>query len=305
MASGRAFQRLEVALGALGLTAAALVLIIAIDALRFHVAAVLTCACHLQVADVGAEGWAFIALGVIDLVIIVRAARSLVLQLRAHRAFRLRLPVTGVVDVDGEPVRVIPSRTPHAFCAGLLRPAVYVSHGLLGDCEDRELRAVVAHEAHHRARRDPLRLLLARVVSDAFRPLPPLATLAERHVELADLAADAAAVRRLGDVQPVASALVRFDDMHARSGGGIAPERVDHLARTTPPPSVSAWLLGAVAIGLAGLAALGIPLALGRHPEPALPIALEATAIVVACMPSYLAARRVDACLHPAADYLT
>lgn len=302
MASGRAFQRLEIALGVLGLTAAALVFIVAMDAVRFHAAAILSCACHLQFADIGPEGWAFIVLGVIDVAVILRAGWSLIRQLRAHRSFRRRLPVLGTVEIDGEPVRVLPSSAPHAFCAGLIRPAVYVSEGLLRDCDPRELRAVVAHEVHHRERRDPLRLLLARVVSDAFRPLPPLATLAERHRALADLAADAAAVRRLGDVQPVALALVRFDDMHALAGGGIAPERVDQLARRTPPPSISPWLLAAAGTGLGGLAALGFPmLALGWHPEPAVPIALEAAAIVVACLPACLAARRVDECLHPAA----
>jgi len=302
VASRRAFQRLELALGALGLTAASVVFVVAMDAVQFHAAAFLRCACHAWLSNVGLKDWAFVALGVVDAIVIVRAGWSLARQLHAHRAFRLRLPVVAEVAVDGEAVRVVPGRAPYAFCAGLLRPAVYASEGLLRDTSSGELRAIVAHEAHHRTRRDPLRLLVARILSDAFRPLPPLATLAERHRALTDLAADAAAVRMLGDVRPVASALVRFDEMHAVSGGGVAPERVDQLIRRAPPESVSPWLLAAAGLGLAGIAAFGLPmLALGWHPDPAVPIALEATAIAAACVPSYLAARRVDECLRPAA----
>ena len=160
----------------------------------------------------------------------------------------------------------------------------------------------MAHESHHRRRHDPLRLLLARTVADAFRPLPPLAALAERHRALTELAADAAAVRALGDVRPLASALVRFDEMHARAGGGVAPERVDQLLRRTPPQSVSPWLLAAAGLALLGIAALALPmLALGWHPDPTVPIVLEGIAVATACVPSYLAARRVDECLRPAA----
>ena len=299
MPSNRPFQRLELALGAIGLTAASLAFIVAMDAVQFHVAAFLRCACHARLSDLGVEEWVFITLGIIDVIVIARAAWSALRQLRAHYAFLRRLPVVARVEIDGEPLRVVPARAPHAFCAGLLRPAVYVSEGLLRDSADAELRAIVAHEAHHRRRRDPLRLLLARIVSDAFRPLGPLATLPERHRALTDLAADAAAVRVLGDVGPVASALVRFDDMHAEAGGGVAPERVDQLVRRAPPQSVAPWLLVAAALGLAGIVALAVPMViLGWHPVPTVPIALEAAAIIAACVPSYLAARRVDECLR-------
>jgi Zn-dependent protease with chaperone function len=295
--SARAFQRLEFALGALGLTAASVVFVVTLDAVQFHAAAFLDCACHLRVGDLGLEGWAFVVLGVVDAIVFARGGWSLLRQLQAHRAFRRRLPVVGEAQIDGETLRVVPGPTPHAFCAGLLRPAVYASEGLLRDSGSAELRAIVAHEGHHRRRRDPLRLLVARVMSDAFRPLPSLATLADRHGALAELAADAAAVRALGDVQPVASALVRFDEMHAAAGGGVAPERVDQLIGRTAPPSIPPWLLAAATLGIA---ALWIPmLALGWHPDPALPISIEAAAIAAACSPSYLAARRVDACLRP------
>ena len=73
----------------------------------------------------------------------------------------------------------IPGAASHAFCAGLVRPAIYVSEGTLRAGEG-ELRAVLAHEDEHRARLDPLRRLLARMVGDALRP--PEAGISRRHV---------------------------------------------------------------------------------------------------------------------------
>lgn len=302
MSDARTFQRHELALGVLALTAASVVFIVGMDAARFHAAALLRCLCHFRASEMPLEGWLLIALGVVDCVVIVRAARSALEQAVTHRAFVHALPVIREVEIDGCTVRVVADDTLQAFCAGLVGPAVYVSEGLLRHSTPGELRAIVLHETHHRARRDPLRGLLARVVSDAFRPLPPLATLAERHVALTELAADAAAVRALGTVQPLASALVRFDDMHAARGGGVAPERVDQLVGERPPDSVSAWLLAAAGLALAGIATLALPMViLGWHPAPALPIGLELAAIVVACAPACVAARRVGASVSPVA----
>jgi Zn-dependent protease with chaperone function len=199
-------------------------------------------------------------------------------------------------------VRIFPGRPLDAFCGGLLRPAIYISEGTLREATAVELRAILEHEVHHhQARRDPLRLLLARVVSDAFRPLPPLATLAERHFRLADLAADAAAVQALGDVQPLASALVRFDESASLNGHGIAPERVEQLVRRVAPEAVPSWLLAGTALGLAGIASLAISMLLvGWHPDQVLPQGLELAAMAAAFIPACIAARRADAWLRPA-----
>jgi len=290
MTSGGAFQRLELALGALGLTAASLVFVVMMDAMEFHAAALLdgrlSLGFHVIVLLVLAVAYGFV---------IARAVWSLVRQVLSQRSFLRALPIRSVVEIDGQPVHVFPGRSLQAFCAGLLRPAVYVSAGTLRSVSGAELRAILAHEHHHRVRRDPLRMLLARVVSDAFRPLRPLATLADRHASLADLAADEAAVRALGDVQPLASALVRFDETAAPSGGGVAPERVDHLMRHGPPDSVPAWLLGAAWLALAGIAAQVLAMVvLGVHPG----VPLELMAMIAACVPAYVAARRAEAAIY-------
>jgi Peptidase family M48 len=277
--SRRAFQRLEFALGALGFTAASVLFIFTVDALEFHADALWHLVWHFRMRDLEVE--------------------CAVLAVVGHRAFLRALPVRGQLEVDGHLVRVFSDRRPHAFCAGLLRPAVYLSDGVVREASGEELLAILAHEEHHRARRDPLRLLLARVMSDAFRPLPPLATLADRQVALADLVADAAAVHALGDTRPLAAALVRFDEAPT---GGVAPERVDQLVRQGPAQTVSPWLLAAACLALVGMAALTLPMLLvGWHPDLTVPIVIELAALIVACAPAYVAARRAEACLRPTA----
>jgi Zn-dependent protease with chaperone function len=290
-----AFRRLELALAALALTAGMLVCLIAMDALQFHAGLLWHGLTHASFEKLHAHGVFLLAVALADGVVIARAVRSLARQVRKQRAFLRSLPIRTVLDVDGELVRVFPGRSLQAFCAGLLRPAVYISAGTLRRVSGPELRAILAHERHHRIRHDPLRMLIARAVSDAFRPVPALATLADRHFSLADLAADAAAVRAMGDVQPLASALARFDEAAA----GVAPERVDHLLREDPPESVPGWLLLGAGIALAALAAVAVPmLVLGWHPDPTVPVAAELAAVTAACAPSYFAARHADACLR-------
>ena len=60
-------------------------------------------------------------------------------------------------------VNVVNDSSPEAFCAGFLRPRVYVSRGAVELLTPDELRAVLQHEHHHWRMRDPLRLASARV----------------------------------------------------------------------------------------------------------------------------------------------
>jgi hypothetical protein len=258
----RALRRAELALAALGLTATMVVVLVAVDVARFH----------------GLSADLHVALGLVVAVIVGRAVASLTRQLSGQRAFARRLPVLREARVHGHVVRVIPGGGLHAFCAGLLHPSVYVSEGALAT-GDAAVRAILAHEEHHRVRRDPLRLLCARVVSDALRPLPPFASLAEREAALADLAADAATVEALGDRAPLASALVRFD--------AVAPGRGDRLLGTLRVPAIPSALLIAVAAIVAAIAAVVVTmLAADWHPEE--------IALLAACLPACMAARRAN-----------
>src|SRR5688572_19379632 len=88
----------------------------------------------------------------IETVSAIRLARSL-----AARA----VPVPGRVlaALGGAPVRcsVAEDVMPFAITVGLSSPRIVVSTGLVSSLTLSELRAVLAHEAHHCLRRDPLR----------------------------------------------------------------------------------------------------------------------------------------------------
>jgi len=281
VSDARSVRRAQLAVAALGATAVLLVIAIGYDALRFH----------------GLTAEPHMAFALLDALVIARASVSLVRGLRGQRAFLRHLPVLRETVVHGHAVRVVPRRS-GVFCAGLLRPAVYVAEGTLRAGRSAELRAILAHEEHHRARRDPLRLLCARVVADALRPLPPFASLADRQAALAELAADAASVKALGDVKPLASALARFDASDEPGTGG-APERVDQLTGLLRAATIPSALLVAVGVALAAIvAAVAGMLVAEWHLDVTLSVPLEVAALIVACVPATVAAHRGAACLR-------
>jgi Zn-dependent protease with chaperone function len=126
-----------------------------------------------------------------------------------------------------------------AFCAGLLWPRVVVTAGMVASLAEEELDAVLVHEAEHARRRDPLRRLAGRAAADVLFWLPLVGWWSRRRLEDAELAADRAAIHRVGRT-PLARALratatpatpalgARFD--------GAGPARVTQLLGDQPPP---------------------------------------------------------------------
>ncbi len=70
-----------------------------------------------------------------------------------------------------------------AFCSGLMAPAVYVTAGAAAVLAREELDAVLAHEAAHARRRDPLCRLLARAAADTMFYLPLVRWWSRRQAE--------------------------------------------------------------------------------------------------------------------------
>ena len=189
-------------------------------------------------------------------VALARALRPLVRQLLSHRRFQKRAGMLPEVTLDGVRVRLIDAHRPHAFCAGLLRPRVYLSTGAQTLLRPAELRAVVAHEDHHARRRDPLRLLVSEIVGEALFFLPVLRRARRRYADLAEMAADEAAVRATGGPGPLAAAMLRFDEHSPAGVVGIATERVDQLLGQRPRWELSASLLSGAAAATVGVLTL-------------------------------------------------
>lgn len=155
-------------------------------------------------------------------------------ELTASRRLGRRL--SGARPLPGTDAFVIDGARPHAFCAGLLCPRVYVTSGALDVLDHQALQAVLGHERHHANRRDPLRLAIGRVLARALFFLPAMGHLTRRGQALAEIGADESAVAPGPELRSaLARAMLSFTEPSAAGPGvGIDPERVDHLLGEPP-----------------------------------------------------------------------
>lgn len=164
-------------------------------------------------------------------------------------------------------LRVFADDAALAHTSGLLRPQIWVSTALARGLAPDELDAVLWHEREHLLRRDPLRVLIARVVASLFVIVPAIRVAAMRFEIAKELDADGAAVRAQGGPAALAGALVAI-------GGRAAPAdlavgawsmtnvRVDQLCGEDPSsllPTASRRVraLSVVALALALLLTFG------------------------------------------------
>lgn len=147
-------------------------------------------------------------------------ARTSLCMLRARRLLtalrrRARASATGTHDV-------VDTDAPIAITAGLFRPRVYMSSRLLRDLDAASRQVVLAHEAAHVRRRDPLTKLLAELAASLFLPR-------QRRMLLGDLAlaceqaCDEDAAAATGDRTTVAATLVRLGRMFERGNCPTMP----------------------------------------------------------------------------------
>jgi Zn-dependent protease with chaperone function len=127
----------------------------------------------------------------------------------ARRFTRLARALRGAPDVDPARVRALWWAQPTAFTAGLVRPRIYLSRGLVETLTKDELQSVLRHEQAHAAAWDPLRLAAARVLSDCLWFLPVARHLAEAFGNQAEFRADDAAVAGGSDALDLATAIVK------------------------------------------------------------------------------------------------
>ena len=301
MTKARGIFWLQAVVALAGLGATALALAAALRAVSFTPpdAGALLAACrsfvlpHLTVASV-----LTLALGSVSFAVLALAARAVVRGLRAKRRFLDSLHVLG----SFRSTRVFEGSQPQAFCAGLLRPRVYLSTGAIDALEAEELDAVLAHEAQHARMRDPLRVFCLRVLSESLFFLPALRRLADRYASLSELAADAAAVRASGgDRRPLASALLLFGEAPNPAVVSIAPERVDHLLGERPGWELPSALLTWAILAVGALAVLAVRAKdVAEHGAINLPlVAAQACMLAMAVLPvvagaaALLASRRL------------
>jgi hypothetical protein len=202
-------------------------------------------------------------------------ARTLTRAWREQRLLR-RLPATPVgetryADLQAEagavPIGIVPASAVNAFCAGILRPRVLVTSGLLERLDADEQRAAIVHELEHARSRGPLKVALARMTARSFFWVPALRDLADRYVLLCELEADRAAVARTGRAALAGALLEVIESPRLAGAVGLADfaaPRIDRLFdphAALPPLFRRSSLLAALG-AIAGAAALVLSL---RH----------------------------------------
>jgi Zn-dependent protease with chaperone function len=212
-----------------------------------------------------ANGAALLVLGLalVGAVVVTLTVAGVIREVTASQRLGRRLAIAR--PLPGHNAFVIAGERPHAFCAGLLRPRVYVTSGALAVLDERALRAVLGHERHHARRRDPLRLAAGRVLARSLFFLPGLGELTRRREALAEIEADESAIAPGPELRSaLARAMLSFTDApDAAAGVGIDPVRVDHLLGE-PPRWRFPTLLFLGALGLIVLLAVVAALA-GRE----------------------------------------
>jgi len=165
-------------------------------------------------------------------------------------------------------VEAVAAREPFAVTCGLVWPRIMVSDGLAGVLSPAELRAVLAHERSHLRRRDPARLLAARLLAAYGCYLPAARWLAGRAALNIELAADRAALAQAGRGE-LAGALLKLAALPACPAvaaaspagdpAGSLEARVAQLEHGHPArPRLAAVRALGTAGGLTVLAAAGL-----------------------------------------------
>lgn len=165
-------------------------------------------------------------------------------------------------------VCVVKADEPYAFTHRLVGPRVVLGAALVRSLEDDELAAVLAHEAAHVRSRDPLKVLVTRVLVARAFYLPALRHLASRFVAGRELAADRQAVRHCGE-RALAGALMRTlgpprwaatTPAAAMASAASLDARITQLETGAAPPlqrTPRLLLAGTLAVAVAVIAAAG------------------------------------------------
>ncbi len=194
--------------------------------------------------------------------------------LAAARRERMALTVLAgsaqhVRHAFGAGVTLLDTALPLAITQGLRRPHTWLSTGLTRLLPRAALSAVLAHEAWHRMRRDPLRSACWRAAAALLWFLPVLRTAARHALTTMEHAADCAALRRgstRSDILTALTALLATPSAAPAATVSFAvhasvSERIRLLAGTTSPPSPR----GPTLLSFAMLFLLALPVLATAH----------------------------------------
>ena len=194
-------------------------------------------------------------------IVLAWASLSIITIVAASRKLRT-VAVTAIDGAFSETIRragvtriaCLDLAAPAAFCAGAIRPTVYVTRGLFQVLPADEATAVLVHEQDHLIGHEPLLRVILDALGRTLFFLPIVAWWAERQSQLAELRADRAAIEQVG-AMPLARALLALDasgpfaSLTAFAGTtGLRIAQV--LGESTASPRPSRRIIAASATGL-------------------------------------------------------
>jgi Zn-dependent protease with chaperone function len=258
--ASRRLARAVLLLGVLGLASFGLVFLRLLEAWRVsprvisHHVVIFGLGLSYPVANLAAV--IVLVLALLGAVVTTRMLFGVANEVAAARSFERWLAACSVARPDG--AHVIEDERPRAFCAGLVRPRVYVTTGALAVLDERALAVVLTHERHHARRRDPLRLATNRVLERALFFVPGLHELGLRQQALAEISADESAIGEApANRAALASAMLSFADSAGSDASvGIDPARVDYLLGEPPSWRFPALICASALLVVALLAAI-------------------------------------------------
>lgn len=225
-----------------------------LSASQMHLGIFCLVALHLLLAPVHGFAHYLLYAGVVYM--LFDRGSAFIRHARVMRALPLRPVVAGTLIAEAAAraglslgrVRVVHGLPAPAFVSGWLAPRVFVAADLSDRLTPDELAAVLAHEAVHLRRRDPLRLFALRALASVFFWLPALRRIAADLEDEWEITADDEAARRFA--LPLATAILRLGGGDLGGGdSGIAepavgfqradllPRRIRRLAGEAPLPT--------------------------------------------------------------------
>jgi Zn-dependent protease with chaperone function len=114
-------------------------------------------------------------------------------------------------------IRVLNDEAFVALTKGFLRPFIYISSGVLDRFEGKEVEAILLHEQHHCLSRDPLKIWLVTLLTDAFGYIPFIRKVAQYFLTLREVEADRFTVKVMGTIEFLGSVLYNVSLMTKKS----------------------------------------------------------------------------------------
>lgn len=175
-------------------------------------------------------------------------------------------------------IRIMLGSPPNpAFTAGLISPRIYLGEPLQRSLTEKELEAVLLHEACHLQRRDPLRTFAAAFLADVFFWIPLVRNVMTALLARIEFAADDAG-RRAGDTD-LAGAILKLADRapplaialaSSFVSASLTQRRIERLlgaveAEREPPPARRTLMASVFALAFVWLLAVTSSAAHAAH----------------------------------------